>query len=188
MLKKVVLKAAGTTLVLAMFAGAAVAADAPAGDAAAPAPPPKPKVAALNQPVPDFTIKTYDGGMLKWTEMKKGKPMVINFMQTACSACLGEMNYMKQVKEGPEGKKYDFYTVAIDLQEAAAVKRYLTTYTQFEGFNFLLDKDLDVMKTFGFASTPSLALITADGKLAARIVGYSPEHEQVLMDKLKALK
>jgi peroxiredoxin len=138
--------------------------------------------------VPNFNAKTSDGKDISLDgDIKKGKPVLMNIMQTACSACLMEMELLASVKETYKGK-YDIWTVSVDLREGEALAKYLEANPQFKDFTFILDKKFEIGRLLGLNSTPALAMIGTDGKLAFKMIGYGPADKDEFDAALKELK
>jgi thiol-disulfide isomerase/thioredoxin len=150
----------GGGLLLGLFlAAAALFMFAPAAKRSATPP-------ATGKTVPDFTLRSIDGGEVKLADLK-GTPVVINFWATWCPPCQGEMPLLDSTARRLNGK---VVFLAIDYDEKAGdVEAYAAT----NGLSLpiLLDPGGKVAERFYVFNFPTTFFIDSEGVLRAQHIG-----------------
>lgn len=191
MTKKVMTLLSGMVLAAALCApafaadapAAAPAADAPAAPVVNPfttAPPPaavapKPKKVIVvdlkeGDPMPDFTVEMLSGKSLTSKEVAlKNKVVIVTFIQTACSACKGEIVTLNKLAKDNKGKVF-VLPIAVDMRSG---KDFLENYKNENavGFDFGIDPKFAIPRMFNVSYTPASILIK-DGVVAKIYRGY----------------
>lgn len=130
-----------TILLLAGIAGCAVPIGSKVGDKA-----------------PDFTLATLDGGQIRLADLK-GKPVVIAFWTTGCSACIYQMPFLVTANDELDNE-VEF--VSIDMGESSY---QVQTAVDYYGFSLpvALDSDEAVSTSYNIIYTPTNIIIDKHG-------------------------
>ena len=131
------------------------------------------KWAAVGDVAPEFSLPMLSGQTLVSADLvKKNKTVVITFIQTACSACKGEIVELnKLAKKSKAG--IVVIPVAVDMRSG---KEFLDNYKSENAvdFDFGIDPKFSVPALFGMSFTPGTVVISG-GKVAKVFRGYDPE-------------
>lgn len=130
-----------TILLLAGIAGCAVPEGSQVGDKA-----------------PDFTLATLDGGQIRLADLK-GKPVVIAFWTTGCSACIYQMPFLEEAHD-ELGNDVEF--VNINLGESSYLVRQTVDYYGFS-LPVAMDSDSSVSEAYNIIYTPTNIVIDKHG-------------------------
>lgn len=187
MTKKALALFSGVVL-LAAVSAPAFATDppaAPAAPAAAVAPKPKPvpvKDLKEGDPIPDFSMTMLSGKVVQSKELAaKNKTMILTFIQTACSACKGEIVALNKMAK--DSDKVYVLPVAVDMRSG---KEFLDTYKSENAisFDFGLDPKFAVPRLFNVSFTPASVLIQ-NGIVTKIYRGYDDEIREELAKVFK---
>ena len=174
MKRNVLLTALAALLVVAGLVPALAAEEAkPAAPAAAPAPPPPPKYDVQGAQMPPVTLKALKGGP-DVTLDKIGKPALILFVNSACSACRAELSALSSLAERVKGK-VDSYVVTVDFDPQNTAVRFPDL--QAMPYTILDGSDFKAATMLGFTFTPATVLVDGAGVQVLRKGGYSAGDE-----------
>ncbi len=179
-------------LVLAFAGGVAYAADpapaaAPAAApavAAAPAAPPAPEVFEVGKVAKDLKVKDAAGKDLDLLKMGKTNFKVITFMNTSCSACKQEVNFLSDMLKKNEGK-FDLIVVASDMGTFDRVAKYQTSSRL--GGEWVHDPDFAVPPRFGFSYAPCMVVVDKGGKVLFSKGGWTSGGSVATGDEIMGL-
>ena len=136
----------------------------------------------VGQAVPNFTVTTLDGKVVKIAELK-GKVVLINFFATWCGPCMGEMPHVeKEIWQQLKSEK--LVVLAIGREHS---KDELIKFNKEKGFTFLIapDPKRDVYSLFAKQFIPRNYVIGTDGKILFQSMGYSPEEFNKMVELIK---
>ena len=97
---------------------------------------------------------------------QKGKPLLIHFWATSCTACKLEASNIETVS-----KEYDVLTIAVNSGSDEAVRTYMKEHGL--GFKVLNDRDGVWLKKFKIEVFPTTFIYDAKGTLRFTEVGYT---------------
>ncbi len=135
--------------------------------------PPTPTVteaSVLDEPLPDFTLTTLDGGALHLADLE-GQIVFLNFWATWCAPCQEEMPALQALQDahGAEGVRVIAVTDPTAGQSEADVRAFLETYHLT--FTVVLSSDTAVYQHFGVAQIPMTYIIDREGIIRYRQIG-----------------
>ena len=135
----------------------------------------------------DFTLETLETTQASLTLSElKGKAVLLNFWATWCPPCRDEMPSMEALYQ--RYKDSGLEIVAVNVREdSARVQAFMASYRL--SFPAVLDADGRVSTVYGVRALPTSFLINKEGKIVARLVGFSnwdtPEKHAVFEYLLK---
>jgi len=108
---------------------------------------------------PDFTLPTVDGKETSLNQFR-GKIVMVNFWETACSACAAEMPDIQSVFD--TWSRDDLEILAVNHGEREA---FVQSFIDGKGLTFpvLLDSDQAVGNVYQVSTIPTTFFINADG-------------------------
>jgi thiol-disulfide isomerase/thioredoxin len=126
-------------------------------------------VFAAGEAVPELTINMLSGKQILLKEVaEKNHTVILTFIQTACTTCKGEIVELQRLAK--KNTAVIVIPVCVDMRGA---KDFLTAYkADYEiAFDFGIDPDFKIPKTFGISFTPATVVIQGN-KIAEVFRGY----------------
>jgi len=124
---------------------------------------------------PDFQFQNLEGQTTSLSDLQ-GKPVLINFWQTQCAACVYEMPYIQQVYD--EWSDKGLVVLVVNMGESPSkVGEFLQRY----GFSFpvLLDTKAEIAIRYNIIYIPVTFLIDKEGIIQATKVGPFLSKEEI---------
>ena len=140
------------------------------------------KVYKVGDKVEAINVQSLDGKTVNLIKELK-KPTIIQFMNTACSACKAELGSLVGLKDDLNGK-FDIFSVSVDLGGAASVKRYEGKW--HFGVDYFLDPSFAAAPVFGFSFTPAFVVLDKSGTILMSQKGFMISREQQVIDGIIA--
>ena len=137
----------------------------------------------LNQPAPDFTLKSMDGKNLKLSEMA-GNVVLINFWASWCGPCREEMPLLNQLHKKYEPLGFAVYGVNVE-ENIDQAKAFLRDFPV--DFPVLLDNTNKVSKQYEVIAMPTTVMVDRDGRLRYLHQGYQSGDEAIYRKVVKKL-
>lgn len=167
-------------LVAALAAGTAFAAEESAMAEEA-----TPKVFDVGDTVQGLTAMDGSGNKVDLIKALGGKDIgVVVFMNTACSACLSEINLVNNLLKQNQ-KKMEMVVVSVDFGKYSVIEDYKKR-NRFYG-NWIQDKEFVIPAAFGFSYTPSMVVINNSGKVLYSKAGFTSRASAQIEKDLTAL-
>jgi cytochrome c biogenesis protein CcmG, thiol:disulfide interchange protein DsbE len=118
---------------------------------------------AVGSPVPDFTTEDLVGAPVKLSSLR-GRPVLVSFWATWCSACREDLPAIQTVAERYGSARVSVLLVDYGEADRAILKTYLT------GLGIHLDSALDpagtIARAYRVIGLPVSLLVTSNGDLA----------------------
>ena len=121
---------------------------------------------AVGFEMPNVTVTRLDSSAIELTALR-GKPVVINWWQTACSPCIAEMPELNELVEKYSDRDVEF--LAIAHNEMAELPPFLEKHPFI--YDIAVAND-DVVHTFGTAY-PRHVIVNGEGKVVLDLTGLS---------------
>lgn len=139
--------------------------------------------AELNEPAPDFTLKSMTGENVKLSELQ-GNVVMINFWASWCGPCRQEMPLLDEFYK--KYNKLGFVLLGINVEEdSSKAANYLREIPV--SFPILYDNTNSVSKLYNVDAMPSTVLVDRNGNLRFLHRGYKPGDENEYKKLMKAL-
>jgi len=125
----------------------------------------------LNQPAPDFELKTLDGDKVRLSELRK--PVLLSFWASWCGPCRRELPRLEKLNA--EYKSKGLVILGVNDEEKSTARKFLAK----EGLSIptLDDAARKVHRLYRVRSIPSVFLIDASGKVVKFFKGAREEAE-----------
>ena len=117
-----------------------------------------PEGSQVGDKAPDFTLSTLDGGQITLSELK-GKPVILVFWTTGCSACIHQMPFL-ETAQNEVGADVEF--INIDIGESSSQVQAAVDYYEFS-LTVALDNDYSVSDAYNVIYTPTNIIIDRNG-------------------------
>jgi cytochrome c biogenesis protein CcmG, thiol:disulfide interchange protein DsbE len=146
----------------------------------------------------DFTLRDINGeekslqDLLKLVRGSEATPkkgvLMISFWALWCEPCKQEMKALKETYDTYKDKNFHYLAINIDNPRSGAkVKAYVTA--QGLPYNFWLDPNSEVFKKLNGSSMPYSLIVTGEGKLIAKRVGFiAGDEKEIAKDIAKNLE
>jgi len=139
--------------------------------------------AELNQPAPDFTLKSLTGENLKLSEMA-GNVVLINFWASWCGPCREEMPLLNALHSKYEA--LGFTVLGVNVEENIdGAKGFLNDFPV--DFPILLDNTNAVSKQYKVIAMPTTVVVDRDGNMRFLHKGYKLGDEAKYRQMVKKL-
>ncbi|AIE85947.1 redoxin domain-containing protein [Fimbriimonas ginsengisoli Gsoil 348] len=126
----------------------------------------------IGKPAPNFELTGLDGKKVSLSSLR-GKVVMIDFWATWCGPCREALPDTEKIAKASVGKNVQVMAVSDETRETVAAFMKQNNYTMP---NFL-DQDGSVHRSYKASAIPCMAIIDANGNLAAYHVGGRPEEE-----------
>jgi thiol-disulfide isomerase/thioredoxin len=137
----------------------------------------------MNQPAPDFTLKSMSGENVKLSELQ-GNVVMINFWATWCGPCRQEMPLLDEFYK--KYKKLGFVLLGVNVEEdSSKAAGYLKEVPVT--FPILYDNTNKVSELYDVDAMPTTVLVDRGGNLRFVHRGYKPGDEQQYKKLMKKL-
>ncbi|VXC34956.1 extracytoplasmic thioredoxin involved in cytochrome c maturation (lipoprotein) [Bacillus sp. 349Y] len=122
---------------------------------------------------PDFKLETLDGDTVQLSDFR-GKGVFLNFWGTWCKPCEKEMPYME--KSYQQFKDKGVETLAVNIGESDfLVNKFVGKYDL--SFTFPMDRNRELIDTYGIGPIPTTFLINPEGKVVKIITGSMSQQD-----------
>jgi len=111
---------------------------------------------------PDFELQDTHQDMVKFSDYKGEKPMILFFWTTWCPYCQKQLTVLRDMYAGI--KKDGFDALAIDVGESADTVINFTK-TRFLPYRVLMDKDTSVSRSYEVVGVPTYILVDKKGDI-----------------------
>lgn len=133
--------------------------------------------------VSDFILPDPENKMINFAGLK-GKYVLIDFWASWCWPCRKSFPHMREVYKKYKGDQFEIYSISIDESKPAwlkAVKEENNPWIQS------LDTKNISQSAFAVTAVPSTFLIDPNGKILEKEVGFDPDGNGKIENKLKEL-
>lgn len=152
----------------------------------------------IGDPLPDFELSTIDGTTYRLQDMIDGDHYVaVIWHSPACPCATNCLTAVREELSGPEWADLKILGVASDAMMDVQWFREDLKKQIADGdvtFPVVLDKDFEVMKTYGAKRTPTVWLADKEGKIRfwgapeSTLYPDSPDHRILIKEALLALR
>ena len=119
---------------------------------------------------PDFSLKTLDGKMVRLSELRGKKVVLINFWATWCPPCRLEMPTMQQIYAEYKGRGFEILAINIEPDAKEEIRDFMKELRLT--FPVLLDSDMKVTRKYRLIGLPVSMLIDRQGIIRSKEIGY----------------
>ena len=144
--------------------------------------------AASAQQLPDVKVENAQGKIVSVRSLSNGKPMIISYWSIACKPCIQELNAINDALADWRSEA-EFEVVAVSVDDAR-LKASAKAIASSRGWEFICvyDENQDLKRAMNVSLTPQSFVVDGEGNIIYSHSGYTPGSEQVLFDKIVALK
>lgn len=135
---------------------------------------------------PDFNLRNLRGERVNLKTLLTKGPVLLDFWATYCKPCVKAMPKLQKIHEKYGKSGLTVLGVNVDGPRGQnRVKPFLRA--RKVSFPIALDSDSAVMRRMQVNVLPTTLLITPDGEIALRQVGYNSKNAEVLLAAVEAL-
>jgi peroxiredoxin len=136
--------------------------------------------------VSNFKLPDLQNNQVELAELLKKGPVVLDFWATWCKPCIKAFPKLDSLHHKYKAQGLTVVGINEDgPRNQAKVKPFVNSL----GIDFmiLIDSDNDVLRRYQVQNLPTTFLVTPDGKIASRHIGFSPLEIAKLENEVKAL-
>ena len=133
-----------------------------------------------------FTLPTLDGDQFSLRETLPNGPVLLDFWATWCKPCLKSLPKLQELAGDFEGNGLQVFTVNIDGPRNEPKIRPFLKRHRLE-LPVLLDRTNQLMKRFQLIAPPATVLISTEGTIVHKHVGYKRGDENLLRQRIEQL-
>jgi peroxiredoxin len=137
----------------------------------------------LNNPAPDFTLKSLSGENLNLTE-QRGTITVINFWASWCGPCRKEMPVLQNIHDKYTDLGVQVWGINVE-QENQAGRDFLSKVDI--NFPILFDNKNTISELFQVVAMPTTVVVDRSGKVRYIFRGYMDGYEKKYVKAIKKL-
>jgi len=126
-----------------------------------------PPAPIVGSPAPDFQLVSLDGVKVRLSNYR-GRPVLVNFMQTWCPPCVAEMPGLQELSEG-QGP-FGLEVLVVVAEEPEADVRYFRESMALT-LQILLDPEAEVEYLYRVRAYPTSFFIDREGIIQAVYIG-----------------
>lgn len=138
---------------------------------------------AMNQPAPDFTLKSLSGKNLKLSEYA-GNVVLLNFWASWCGPCRKEMPLLNDLHNKYEA--LGFVVLGVNVEEDTRLARSFISDRPVD-FPILFDTTNKVSKLYDVIAMPTSVVIDRNGNMRFLHKGYKAGDEKKYKKMVKKL-
>ena len=140
------------------------------------------------QQLPDVKVENAQGKVVSVRSLAQGKPMIISYWSIACKPCIQELNAINDALADWKSEA-DLEVIAVSVDDAR-LKASAKAIAQSRGWEFicLYDQNQELKRAMNVSLTPQSFVVDGQGNIIFSHSGYTPGSEQLLFDKIVALK
>jgi peroxiredoxin len=127
----------------------------------------------IGKKAPDFLVTDMSGSKISLSDLQ-GKGVLLNFWGTWCKPCEKEMPYMNELYASYKEKGIEMIALNADETEIA-VKNFVNQYGLT--FPIAIDKEQEILNTYGVGPLPTTFLIDASGTVVKQITGTQTKEQ-----------
>ena len=140
------------------------------------------------QQLPDVKVEDAQGKLVSVRSLAQGKPMIISYWSIACKPCIQELNAINDsLAEWREEADLGVVAVSVDDARLKASAKAIASSRGWE-FVCVYDENQTLKRAMNVSLTPQSFVVDANGDIIYSHSGYTPGSEQLLFDKVVALK
>ncbi len=134
---------------------------------------------------PDFSWKDSSGKIVHLSDLR-GKVVLLDFWATWCGPCKMTIPHVEALYEKYKDK--DVVVIGIDL-DTAAHRNDVINFIKTHNMHYLVISDAKgtVASEYGATSIPHFFIIDKKGEIAFTKIGYDPNMEKIISDKIDEL-
>ena len=135
---------------------------------------------------PDFNLRNLQGERVNLKTLLAKGPVLLDFWATYCKPCVKAMPKLQKIHE--KYGKSGLTVLGVNVDGPRGQNR-VKPFLRARRVNFpnALDSDSAVMRRMQVNVLPTTLLITPDGEIALRQVGYNSKNAEVLLTAVEAL-
>lgn len=135
---------------------------------------------------PDFNLRNLQGERVNLKDLLAKGPVLLDFWATYCKPCVKAMPKLQKIHEKYGESGLTVLGVNVDGPRGQnRIKPFLRA--RRVNFPIALDSDSAVMRRMQVNVLPTTLLITPDGEIALRQVGYNSKNADALLTAVAAL-
>jgi predicted CXXCH cytochrome family protein len=113
--------------------------------------------------------------------------IVLKFGSIYCSSCVKSITSLADLQKKHPENKLKVVGINLDIYGVFRVKRFYRGYRELVNYPIVIDEGLNISRTYGVSTLPSIVVIDKAGKIARTMLGYQESDLEPIMEFSKNL-
>lgn len=113
--------------------------------------------------------------------------IVLKFGSIYCSSCVKSITTLAELQKKYDRDKLKVVGINLDIYGMFRVKRFYRGYRELVNYPVLVDEGLNISRTYGVATLPSIVIINKEGKISRTMIGYQESELESIMEYARSL-
>jgi predicted CXXCH cytochrome family protein len=107
--------------------------------------------------------------------------IVLKFGSIYCSSCVKSITSLADLQKKHPENKLKVVGINLDIYGVFRVKRFYRGYRELVNYPIVIDEGLNISRTYGVSTLPSIVIIDREGKIARTMLGYQESDLEPIM-------
>jgi thiol-disulfide isomerase/thioredoxin len=134
---------------------------------------------------PSFVSEDIEGNRIYLDSLLLKGPVIVDFWATWCKYCDEVLDILKQVKDEYKDK-ISIITISWDTKRTESKIKPLFKSRGWD-FPIIIDEGRKIGKKFGVFALPTTIIISPEGDIVYKKIGYTPKEKEEILKVLKEL-
>jgi len=113
--------------------------------------------------------------------------IVLKFGSIYCSSCVKSISDLADLQKKHRADNLSVIGINLDIYGVFRVKRFYRGYRELVNYPVLIDEGLNISRTYGVATLPSIVIINKEGKIVRTMIGYQESELGPIMEYARNL-
>lgn len=109
------------------------------------------------------------------------KVIILKFGSIYCTSCVKSIATLAEIQKKYKDDQLQVVGINLDIYGVYRVKRFYRGYRELVNYPVVIDDALNISRTYGVATLPSIVIIGKDGNIARTMIGYQESELKTIM-------
>jgi len=127
------------------------------------------------------------GNTVDITPLLGKQVIVLKFGSIYCSSCVKSIANLADLQKKHQEDQLKVVGINLDIYGVFRVKRFYRGYRELVNYPVIIDEGLNISRTYGVATLPSIVVINREGKVDQTMIGYQESDLGSIMEYARKL-